>query len=79
MADNENPQLEAHPKQDKTIFLFGMIRVKKLDRVFIEESRSGFLKSDPMLSDVSLVFPPIPLKPQLIHMYTVHIISGESR
>ncbi len=79
MADNENPQLEAHPKQDKTIFLFGMIRIKKLDRVLIEESRSGFLKGDPMLSDVSLVFPPIPLKPQLIHMYTVHIVSGESR
>lgn len=79
MADNENPQLEAHPKQDKTIFLLGMIRIKKLDRVFIEESRSGFLKSDSMLSDVSLVFPPIPLKPQLIHMYTVHIISEESR
>ena len=79
MADNENPQLEAHTKQDKMIFLFGMIRIKKLDRVLIEESRSGFLEGDSMLSDVSLVFPPIPLKPQLIHMYTVHIISGESR
>ena len=79
MADNENPQLEAHPKQDKTIFLFGMIWIKKLDRVLIEESRSGFLEGDPMLSDVSLVFPPIPLKPQLIHMYTVHIIYRESR
>ena len=79
MADNENPQLEAHTKQDKTIFLFGMIRIKKLDRVLIEESRSGFLEGDSMLSDVSLVFSLIPLKPQLIHMYTVHIISGESR
>ena len=79
MADNESPQLEAHPKQDKTIFLFGMIRIKKLDRVLIEESRSGFLKGDPMLSDVSLVFPSIPLKLKPIHMYTVHIMSGESR
>ena len=79
MADNENPQLEAHPKQDKMIFPLGMIRVKKLDRVLIEESRSGFLKGDPMLSAVSPVFPSIPLKPQPTHMYTVHIPSGESR
>ena len=62
MTDNQNPQLEAHPEQDKPLFIFGMIRVKKLDRVLIEESRSGFLEGDPMLADIPLVFPPIPLK-----------------
>ena len=73
MAHDENTRLEAQTKQNESVFSFRMVRVEELNRVLIVENVAGFIKGDTVLMDVGLFLFVIPLKPQLVHTYTVRM------
>ncbi len=73
MAHHQNPKLEADSQQDKPILIPGTLRVEKPDGIFIEKHGLRFFKGNPVLSDVFPAFPFVPLKSEIIHMYSVHI------
>ena len=63
MADNQYPGSIAHTKQEKPVFIFRIIIIKKLTRIVIEEGRTGFLERYLVLLEVrfSLLGAPIEL------------------
>ena len=73
MADNENPQFEAHPEQNKTLFIPRMVRIEKLDGILIVKHRARFFEGNTMFSYIGLFLPAVPHEPQLIHTYIVRI------
>ncbi len=73
MANNQNTELEAHAKHQKTILIFGMVWVEKSDGIFVQEGRLSFLKRHLVLSFVFTRLILIPCKFNSIHMYNVRI------
>jgi len=52
-----------------------MIGIEKLQGIFIIENGARFIERYAMLFDVSLFLQFVPLKPQLIHMYIVLMLT----
>ena len=76
MADHEDPQSEAHAKEEESIFVLRMVGVEEPDGVLVVESRAGFLEGDAVLPNVCSLFAFIPLESQLIHTYIVWTIMS---
>ncbi len=73
MAYNENAEPEAPAKHGKWVFILGVVGVEKPHCVLVEKYSLRLFKRQAMLAPVLPIFGLIPLEPQIIHMYNIHM------
>ena len=62
MTNDQQPQPEAHPEENKPIFLLGMVRVMDQQSVFIEKDSLSLFKGNPMFLFIGKALLVIPLE-----------------
>ena len=72
VAHNKSFEFVVSAQQDEPFFILRMVRIKKLQRMFIVECCACILKENAMLLYIGIFFLLIPLKAQGYHMYIVH-------
>jgi hypothetical protein len=73
VTNDQNPRLEAQAKQNESVFIIGVVRVKELDRVLILEDGARVFEGCTVLLDIGPVLLAVPFERQLRHTYSVHI------
>ena len=73
MAYERDAKPEAHFKHQESVFLFGLVRVKELMSVLIEEDGLGFFEGYPVFSLILLVLVFIPGETNLGHVCILYI------
>jgi len=73
MAYEQDAKPEAHPEHQESVFLFGMVWVKELKGVFVEEDGFGFLERYPMLFLILPVLVLVPGKANLALVFILYI------
>jgi len=76
MANQQKPRLSAHPKENKPVFVVGMIRVVHEAGVLVEEDRPCFLKRDSMLICVRSALDFVPDEVYIPHRHNVYTGHG---
>lgn len=65
MTDYQDPEMNAEPKQDKSVFVFRVFRIGNDPGRLIEKRGLSFFKGDAMLGLIGPVFFSIPNKSKL--------------
>ena len=73
MTDNTKSFCSRNAQNQKTLFIFRVLRIVKQNGILIIKNSFSFFKCNTMYAFVSLILLFIPCKAQLAHTYIIHI------